>query len=281
MKQFWNTVDRHKIDCIKKTNPEQARMMYEDYIKKYPKDYEAKFLYASVLINLKELDFAYDIIKDTKSQYEDDINLKNSHHVKKIIDGSAFIAETRCLAYMNKFDELLDLLDNQTIEKQRRYGQLRFYCLVKLGLISEEDLNCVDSYKKKQLFNYSYDRFRDYIRRYSYDSEVKKDSVFAKDFPMNKVLSEVYKSFDDDKCLYLGQVTDTYVFKYDLCGIDKDITVDYLKVICIHGTHDIITVLPSQDCDKLPYVDLNHINEIYNNHSRPSQIDKFYKKYKI
>ena len=283
MQQYWSTVERHKIDYLRNTNPYQARVMYENYIKKYPRDYEAIFLYASVLITLKELDLAYEIIKMTKEKYREDENLKDSHHIKDLLDHSCFVAEARCLSYMNKTEELLDLIEEQPIEEQKKYRQVRSFCLAKLGYIPEHDLQSIDSYKKKQFINYNYDRFREYIRRYTYEYAIKfkdkKDSVFEKGFPMNKVLSEVYKLLDDEKSLYLGQLTDTYVFKYDLCGTCENKPVDFFKVICNHNTHDIISILPSDECDKLPYTDLNYLNDMYNNTTRPSQVDKFYKRF--
>ena len=54
---------------------------------------------------------------------------------------------------------------------------------------------------------------------------------------------------------------------------------NYFIVICLHNTNNILTMFPARDCEKLPYVDLNYLNNSYVS-ERPSQIDKFYRKFR-
>ena len=82
-----------------------------------------------------------------------------------------------------------------------------------------------------------------------------------------------------DKMLYCGFVDNTYVYKYDCCGRVDGKVVDYFKVVCLHGTKNIITMYPIKKDHNLPCVDLNYLKENAKEIKLTSQIDKFNQRY--
>ena len=71
------------------------------------------------------------------------------------------------------------------------------------------------------------------------------------------------------------------MFKYDNAGRISNKSVDYFRLVTIHGTNAFITMYPMHHGASLPYTDLNYLNEDYknNNVKRLSRVDKFYNKY--
>ena len=281
-KNYWNMVERSKIDAIRYSNPEDAVRRYEAYIKKYPRDYEAKILYASVYITLKDFDYAYEIIKDTKNEYRNNKKVLENPDVLNYLEEIALKQEMRCYAYTNQLYNLYDSFFELSEEEKRKLGHVRFYCHSKLGYINEKDASNLMSYAKRQMNSYDENLFRDFIRTHSHDYnkdlEEQSDKIFDESFPLENIIEEVKKNLDYDKCRCTGYYTDQYIFRYDLCGRDNGVVQNYFKVLCLHGTDKILTMFPASDCERLPYVDLNYLNEV--KVERPSQIDKFYKRFK-
>ena len=88
------------------------------------------------------------------------------------------------------------------------------------------------------------------------------------------------KYIPSDKKLYWGFYDNIYYFKYDGCGRDNTKLVNYIKVVCLDDTNNIITICPVVGSDNMPHIDLNYIKK-----EEPvkvkvkSQIDKFNQRY--
>ena len=70
---------------------------------------------------------------------------------------------------------------------------------------------------------------------------------------------KVKKYIPSNKALFSRFYEDLYTFKYDECGIDKENTTDYFKVICFHNSDKFITMFPCAEGRELEYVDLNYL----------------------
>ena len=285
-KPYWDLTKRRKIDRLRKIEPQKALSCYEEYISKYYSDYEAKLLYASTLITVGQISQAYEVIKETKYQYNNNRKIKADSDMKKYLDRSSIITEIRLYGYTEQFDKIYDILQKNNLLSDEQFSYIAFLSKVKLGMISEENLENLKSYKKKQGYEYSEDRFKEYIKKHTYEEnhdkpiEEKSNTFFCEHFPLDRVIEEVKKNIDRDNCLYLGFFSDTYIFKYDCCGVYDNTKENYFKVVCSHDTNNIITMHPAPNCERLPYVDLNYIN-IDDNYERrrPSQTERFYKRF--
>ena len=280
---YWNIIERGKIDAIRYSNPEEAIRRYEKYIEKYPRDYEAKIFCASVYITIKEFDYAYDILEATKKEFRSNRKVIENQDVLDYLEEITIKQEMRYYAYTEQLYKLYDLFFELTEDQKNKLDYVKFYCYSKLGYISAEDESNLKSYTKRQILSYDENLFREFINihRYGYNENLdeQSDKIFDRDFPFEKVLEEVKRKLDYEKCICNSYNTDQYVFKYDVCGKDNGVSQNYFKVICLHNTNNILTIFPASECERLDYVDLNYLNKKHVS-SRPSQIDKFYKKFK-
>ena len=285
---YWDIYERRKIDNIRYFDPERAIASYKNYFKKYPKDYEGMFIYASMLITLQRFDLAYEVMETANFLYKHNRNIKVNSETKRRVEKSEMIAKLRYLSYTGQYDELFDMFIEYRLLHDPEYSILVFYCKNKLGMIDEKDISNIKNYRKSQEVNYSEDEFIKRVERHLYDynqeldDSLKSNKIFAEGFPIEKIIEEVRAKLDKDKRLLFGFVSDTYIFKYDSCGYIDGKIQDYFKVVCIHDTDDIITIYPSENCEKLPHVDLNYLNDNNKNYEnkRPSQIEKFNRKMK-
>ena len=152
-KPYWDLTKRRKIDRLRKIEPQKALSCYEEYISKYYLDYEAKLLYASTLITVGQISQAYEVIKETKYQYNNNRKIKADSDMKKYLDRSRIITEIRLYGYTEQFDKIYDILQKNNLLSDEQFSYIAFLSKVKLGMISEENLENLKSYKKNKDMN--------------------------------------------------------------------------------------------------------------------------------
>lgn len=288
--EYFNKIEFKYALSFVETNPFFAKVKFEEYLKKYPKDYSAYTYYASVLITLKELDKAecvlnsLDFLSKTDKKYANKLNKIHFNTINSI--GSRL----RLLSYQEKYEELYQFCQQYFREIQNmEMAPLFFYCKKQLGMIELEKRE-KHPYIFRQIASYSESDFLEHIKKHLADfnknGEEINPSIFKPNFPIESIINEVRKYIPSEKCLYFNFYVDVYIFKYDECGRDDNKTVDYFKVICFHNSSEIITIYPSRYCDALPAIDLNYLIKNETTSSRGpvkklSQIDKFNKRYGI
>lgn len=284
--KYFNKWEFQQLLNLYETNPFEAKLKYEEYLDKYPKDYSAYSYYASLLIVLGEFDEAEKILDFVEFVSGRDSIFSKDPYKLMNFRRCVLSSRLRLLSYQEKYDELYNLcLHHFQDIKNMDMMYILFYCKKKLGLL--------DSYKRsnysylfRQTVDYQESDFLYHIQKHLSDCNKYEDgdkkSVFVSNFPINKVIEEVKKTISSDKKLCYGTFQDIYIFRYNECGRDRNRLVDYFKVVCFHGTSDFITMCPSFDCQNFPYVDLNYLICDSKNAKvkRLSQIEKFNQKYK-
>lgn len=265
---------------------EQTIIRFEDYLKRYPKDYSAYSYYASALITLGFFDKANSILDYVESVYTNDYKYLNIDDEKiKTLKCNILYARIKLLCYQEKYNELIDLYnENYEYTKNLDIDKIYFYCKIKAHMI-EFDNRERYSYLYRQASEYKKSDFLYHVQKHCDDyvfDEDEKTSIFNRDFPIYKITNEIDKYLLCNKRLFYGFVEDTYFFKYNECGLYKGKTSSFFKVICFHNTKNIITMYPIYKSDNLPYIDLNYLKEeIMPKVKRRSQIDKFNDRYGI
>ena len=285
MNKYYNeSAFQYAIDLLE-NDPFHAKLRFKAYIEKYPKDYYARAYYALLLTRLCEFDEAeaeYDYIK-IKSQ-NDHFYICNQNDLRGF-HYNMILVKMKILAYHEKYQELLDFIyKNRDQVHPEDIKYISYYCRIRLGII---DKNIeTSSYRFLQTYNYNEKLFQEHIKKHlkSHIDDVDKPSgcVFNEDFPIEKVIAEIKKYIPSDKKLFPGYFDNTYFFKYDSCGMVDGTRTNYFTVVCFQNTSNFITLYPTLDCDKLPYVDLNYIRDLEEDKSkvkRLSQIDKFNMRY--
>lgn len=268
------------------TNPLVAKLKFQRYLKRYPKDYSAYIYYTVPLITLGEFKKAEKILEtliiliESDKEYEYKVNKTSQKKIKLNIISS----KLRLLSYQEKYKELYQyylLHINEIQDLDLDINPLIFYCRKKLGLLDATPRE-QQAYIFRQIIHYKEEDFLKHIKRHL-PNNFKEDNhgIFNTNFPIEEVLTEIKKHLLLVQRLYPYLYVDEYIFKYDSCGKDNNKTVDYFKVLCFHNTNNIITIYPSDDCEELPYIDLNYLVKDDVKTKGLSRIDKFNKRYGI
>lgn len=266
-----------------KSNPYESKILFEEYLEKYPDDYMAKSFYVSNLIVLREFELAEVLIAQIENEVYGAEGIKDESR-EKINDVKCFVInKVKLMSCQGKYRELLDYLDaNPEYIKRYNLEEVRLYCKTKLGINHKKREG--QSYVARQIIEY---RREDMLTHANYHTEEHDDSiqesyknVFFKEFPLYKIICEIKSYIPSDRALCTGILTDSYYFRYDNCGSEGNKITNYFKVITFHGSSDIISILPTVEGEYLPYVDLNELNQV-EKPKEMSRAERFYKRYGI
>ncbi len=264
-------------------DPISARVLYEEYLKKYPDDYSAYSYYCSNLITLGELELAEKVLNYVEKEYLKNDAFNKKHKIEKF-EYNLFFVRMKLLSYQERYEELYKLcVKNISRVVDKSLNSVWFYSKKRTGRLNNEKRD-VNSYLFKQIVRYEEEDFYKHIEKhlssYNEKADVPNSSIFEENFPLKEVVEEIKKYIPSDKRLFLGFYDDIYYFKYDECGRDDKKLVDYFKVVCLHNSQDFITMCPMNCNDNLPYIDLNYMKkEEPVKVKRMSQIDRFNQRY--
>lgn len=282
--KFFNCIEFKRAEKLIETNPVVAKEAFEDYIEKYPEDYNALYMYAYVLLILKDLKGAKKIVEEAKSLYIRDSHFFKTNSKMEWVTYNSKLINIRILAREGKYQELKDYYDEiKYTHSFERLDTIEDICNIKLGL----DVDISNRpYYYKQIKSYSDEDFYYHVLRHTADYNreltIPKKSFFSPNFNLEEVIKEVKNIIPNEKGLGYGFFEDTYVFRYDNCGRNNNKIQDYFKVISFTDTNNLLTMFPASGSKNLPSIDLNHLNK---NKDKKiiiiSPIDKFNKKYKL
>ena len=275
MKSYFNNEEYIYIKSFLRTNPSEALIRTEEYIKKYPNDYIAGVFYSKVLKVLGSFSEALYVLGNIEERYTSNKKLFNDFAKYNIIEEKVLYNKLRCLSYLEDFDKVEELLnENRKYLINPKFGY--FSNLVKYSKM--ENINFNASYRLEQLFNYSDEEFLSHISKHMYSRVEDYDviSTFNEDFPFDKVFYEVKKKILFCKAYYFGTYEDVYIFKYDKCGVTNGKVSDYFLVITFHNTNKYISMYPCNSSSNLNYLKIPSTSNV----KRLSQIDKFNMRYK-
>lgn len=266
-------------------DPIGTKMRLENYLLNYPKDYSAYPYYASVLIALRELDKAEDVLKKLREMVSNDSEYDNNRI--NCLEKNILYSQIKLMSYQGKYDELYQLLRKEYLRiKEMGLDSVIFYCRKKIGDLID-GYREPNSYLYRQIVEYRESDFLNHIKKhlaeYNQCDEKLSEAIFAYDFPILEIVEEIKKYIPSDKRINGGFYDNVYIFKYDYCGKVEGKTANYFKVVCFDGTSDFITIYPCVEGKNLPYTDLNYLqyaNANSNNRGKVlSQIDKFNRRY--
>lgn len=286
-KIYFNIHEFNQAISLFETNPYEAKVRFEQYLEKYPKDYSAYNYYADVLITINAIDSAEKILNLVEELYNNDPNFKKDKYKYNLFKNRFDFERARIYSYKGLYNEACKLSPYlyTNLKDQISIHRMRFFCDNMNNKLNTNRENC-GSYIYKQIYEYRSSDFIKHICKHTADDnqdrEYPNNNIFASDFPINEVINEVKKYIPSDKKILSGFIDNVYYFKYDQCGRANNKLVDYFKVICFHNTSDFITMLPVNDGKYLPYVDLNYLKKEKENpkSKRKSRIELFNQKYR-
>ena len=258
------------IKLSKKGLYQRTIVEYHKYLKNYPEDIIAYIFLTDTYLKLGDVSNANIIFQ----QAEILINNNTSY----LVIEKFLIIKTKLLFYQNKF--------HQSYETFQQYANM----FSKVNI----DIYITDVFFKK-LFSMpiTYFKFEGYLvnQIYSYSSKralehIKKhqnnyqDNVFqfTSDFPVEKIFYQIRHYLSLNICYYNEIITNIYTFKYIANGHVDTHLVDYIEVVTLHNSQNIITMYPSHNKARRPFIDLTPNFDNYKL-QRIKQAEKFINKY--
>lgn len=281
---YFNTWKFFEAKKLIKKDPLEAKNKFENYMKDYPKDYNAKSYYSYILIVLNMPKEAKIILDNLELESNID-SLFNQEHEKVLkLQKDLITNKMRLLAYYNNYEKLLYYYNNYYhFLDNKKLATINFICRKNLGLLKEKEFNKEKfGYLFGQIIKYDENDFFNHIKKHlsGYNEDDLNNSVFLEDFPINEIIPEVKKYIPSDNRLCYTMIGDSYFFKYNDCGRNDNKITDYFKVVCFHNTSDIITLCPIKDCENIPHIDLNYLNKSKGPVKTLSQIEKFNRRFR-
>lgn len=283
---FYNAHEFEKALGVVDNDPNIALTRFEKYLEKFPRDYDGRTFYISLLIKLKNLGKAeVELLKLEKEMAQD---FKFQQHIEKNDKtfSSLIFCKVKLLFYQNKYQQCYDLMNSNLtsiLKYNIHFEPTALLCKKRIGLLDSTSISDSDGYLYRQILDYSEERFLDHIKKHlttNEQIEEEKPSVFKEDFPFDKVFNEIKKNTPSNLRIYNGLIEDLYIYKYDFCGTNDNKQTDYFKVIALHDTSDFITMCPSTEGKNWDCLDLNYLREEKPPEKKISQVTKFNQRYK-
>lgn len=151
----------------------------------------------------------------------------------------------------------------------------------KLGLSNDESV--------KYLFNYDKNSAIKHIKKHlDINLDKEKHSIFNNDVDIDLLFEEMSNQLGVYKKYYTDYILDCYYIEYPNAGIDQGIKANYLKIITVFNTNNIISMYPISKDDIKPGDFINKIKKEIKNVSNSkikikmkTQIEKFNERYNI
>lgn len=283
---YYNEHEFRKILKLSDNNPSLSIEKFEEYIKRFPNDYDCRTFYISLLVKLRELSKAEIELAKLEEQIQNDYKYKRHTDKKKKTYSILMLCKVKLLFYQNKYHECYDYIQMHLptiLENDINLAPTKLFCKKELGLLNEEHDNEKNSYLFKQIIDYSEERFLEHIKEHlvsDTQSSEKSSSIFKESFPLEEALIEIKNNTPSNLRIYSGMLEDIYIYKYDFCGKYGNKNTDYFKVVAIHDTQNFITMYPCIEGKNWDQLDLNYLRKDDSKQKIISQIDKFNQRYK-
>ena len=273
LNKFNKTKFEHLISMMNYWDANRVISFFKNYLNEYPNDVSAYLYYAIMLIKLGLLDEALEVLN-----LEVVLTSNNFYNIRK--RGYAII---KILISQEKYEECYQYLleNNHLFSGDDELNLLVLFLKKRLNLLTF-NYDLTKSYIENQIISYQEELALNHIvLNHKNQGYLETKSQFNPDFPIREVFSKIKNLLPNENRIYDELVVDYYIFKCNNNGRSGSKSVNYIKVITLVNTNQIITMFPMNNQGKLPYIDLDL--EL-NNDSLPikkiSQIEKFNRRYK-
>lgn len=247
---------------------DKAFYEFEKYLKNYPKDMYAYSCYIQTLIHANRIEKARELLEYTESMLNKHVSYLTMNMftlVKLEFLCSTYQYEKAYNLYLENRDRLItnfNLYKNELFMKK------------KLELLTKDDFH-PESYIANQIFAYSKERAIEHIKKHQQEESKER---FAYDFNIESVYYYLRNILPLENKWLRNGMYNFYLIKYPNVGYSNDKRVDFLEVVTLIDSNDIITMYPEIAKEGYYHFALEEREEALNL-KRVSQIDKFNKKY--
>lgn len=272
-KYFHDTYFKKIIKMSEENRLEESLVEFRKYISTYPNDLGGYIYYADALMKLGEFSKAEEILKNVPV-------LKGTSQASK---DELLMFKIKLLCCQDKYNEALKIL-KQNIELFRKndwsfFGTLLFI-KKKLNILEPVDYkNAETKYLWSQIISYDSEKALEHINRHMSFEGNDNTATFNEDFPLRDVYFKLRELLPTDGRIYSDMINNFYIFRYDSNGHIDSKLVDYIYVVTLKDSNDIITMYPYENRERRDCIDLTPKFIESPKVKRMSQIDKFNQRY--
>lgn len=261
---------------------EAAISEFEEYLKKFPYDVSMYLYYTELLISVGELEKAEDKLKNLpvikKNYHKKDYNTNTKEYLLNYL-----LQQIKILSFTKRYEECYNLV-KKNISALEIYGagensSFPLFLRKQLDLITEEDNTkpYYQSYLPRQILSYDEERAIEQIKKCQNSIN---NIHFSESFPLETIYSYLRQNLPLEDRMNATLFHNHYIMKYNHSGYINGNPVNYLDVVTLNDSNDIIMIRPYKNEERQPHTDLNFMyGEENPKVKRMSQIDKFNQRY--
>jgi len=248
----------------------------EQYLEKYPNDVFIRFMYAKSLRNENRLEEA---VKNLEINLEIDPN-----------DNHSIIELYYLYYFLKRYEEAYQMIPmvRKTEFNKKSVSIMRLVMRKELGypctLFEEEK----DNYVKKQIIEYNeklaYDHILEHTQTDETEENIKEKGIFN-DIDLKYLIEVTKENILNSKKANIEEIMDVYFFGVSNIGCGNQETYNYIKVVVVPNTTNIISIYPTNvisEKDAKPLnCDYDKLFKRDNKVKTISRIDKFKEKYNM
>ncbi len=250
---------------------------FQKYIKIYPKDAAGYIYYANAFIKANRLEEAEQTLKIAEELLSEKTSLLTYEDF--------IMMKINLLCYQQKYEECYHLLQKNIrffYHRKWFFKGLIYFLKRKLNILTIEDYEHGSGYLINQIISYSEKEALLCIQKHQSPQENTEPSSiqFVPSVSLEKTYYEIRSKLPLEKRYNPSAFQNSYVFGYLANGHVNNKLVDYIEVITLANSKDIITMYPYENREKREYYDITPIlNSSSLKRQRGSQIDKFNARY--
>ena len=272
-KYYHETYFRKIAQLMKDERFEEAISNFENYITSYPKDLNGNIYYAICHMKLGDFSMAEKILSNVL--IDKGVSEHNRQHLELI--------KVHLLSCQERYEECYELLKKNLYNfKKNEWTYLGDWLYIKkqLGILNEHDYEIAEkTYLLNQVISYDETSALSHIEKHLYIDENNDKTEFIEQFPLNEIFYKIKAMLPLEEKIYDGGIANKYTFKYTGNGHVGSTLVDYIRVITLRDTNEIITMYPSKKTGRPACFDLTPTIEETPKQKRLSQIEKFNQRY--
>lgn len=271
-KYYHDTYFQKIVKLVRENRYVEAINEIQQYLNIYTKDVEGYVLYADILIKINHLEEVECVLNRVENIIEETTPILTYEEFKRV---KIFL-----LCIQKKYQECyLMLRDNISLFYRRKWSFYGLMCFLKRHLNKE---NCRKHKENSYLINqiFSYDEEKAILHKKRHRHNLNHEVFhFADKFPIENVYYYFRKNLPNEKKYINDEITNSYIFKFINSGHAGNKMVDFIKVITLLDSNDIITMYPYENKERREYIDITPELDEPLKRKRISQIDKFNRRY--
>lgn len=242
------------------------------YLEDYPKDTIAFLLLADVMMKMGNLEAAEELLDDVSCLFDPSQVLYSKYTLMLI----------KLLCSKQEYAKALELVRNNINifeEMDIPVTGTLLFLKKKLSLLIE----VIDYHNQLYFINQLYDYSEEDALVSIKNNDENNISCFFDYDLVDELYYKIRGMLPAENISYNSILSNTYIFKYDSIGKVGDRVVNYIKVVAIQGSNDIITMYPYENRERAFYIDINpYLKDVEDGTYKRkgmSRIDKFNQRY--